>query len=1172
MIGRRHRLAALLWLALLLPGGRAEAGFAEVYQADADLDRMSAADLAVAAVAADPRSADAVAAAGWWLVQLTELPEPERILRAVDGAMDPELGFMLARIEGSLAARPPAGTLATAELAGPFGVHPTLDLDRDVVPSDDELPPLGTGWRGVASPFRLQLTTADGTVEPPEFMTTTGVYLAAWTLALDEDLSGWLAVEAEGGFNMELDGEPVVGLRRCGRIDPAVSWYRITLDRGRHRIRIAMASPVGPQLRVSLFDENGRPVSVAVETGARGPWALSDLERALPPAAAELSGRLAEGGAPPELRLAARLARDRGDPISQYLWLERARDAAPEDPWTRLALARYHVEGSTGEDPAADRRRARQELRWCRDLPAARLVERTVALQERRTDDAERILSELVVEHGNDPRILLLWVREAVRQGWAREAEEGMARLATLLPESRGVAELRLAALGALDRDEERRQLLFKLLENESWEPRLVEELNADCLVDEALTTFENLRERFDDPRLDVSLVRLALGRGDRERARAELDSARGRWGDLRVFDQLKVMVEAHDEEMLRQGLAEAISRDPSDLELRTLSWRLGDEPFFEPFRVNLDEVIRAEESPPSEIDVVLLLDQAVERVFEDGSSLYYYHGVSRAITPVGARQASILQPLSDAYWIRVRVIKPDGRVVIPTDLDMPEGVLELEDVKPGDLVEEEYVARIGAIEAFPNGHLSPYVYRFADVERAFGLSEYQLILPPEIDLKVEGNFEGLEREEWQEDGLRIVRWRAEQMPPIAAEPLSPPNQDLLPWVSYGFGVSWQDVGDVFRDRMLEIMEPSVELERWSEPLMTGGDPLAEVRGLVEAVCDEIEEGRSVLSLSSTAGEHFSRRSGNRLAIVASVLAEAGWDLDLVLARPSPLAGRNLGVPTLDAFSEPILVARRDGREVWIDLEEHRRGVDHIRPILQGGDGLVMPLSRPSEPVTIADPLPRFENPELEHQVKVAAIVDSSGTAQIEFSTAVRGREAERLRQQIEGVPDDRANQVYEQLAANLFPGAVDVRGVLVSDDEGTVVRLELTLPDACEPDRGALVCRSLVMARPLVPAMASLPERAYPLILGLPILRRLELDLTLPEGWVIERPERRLQATWGSVQEQLVLDGNRVQSVLLLDIPARTVSPEEYPEFARFCHAVDELSSRPPRLRPASP
>jgi hypothetical protein len=600
-----------------------------------------------------------------------------------------------------------------------------------------------------------------------------------------------------------------------------------------------------------------------------------------------------------------------------------------------------------------------------------------VALHERRNDDAEQILTELAADHGNDPRVLQLWVREAVRRGWAREAEDGMTRLAALLPLSRSVAELRLAALDALDRHEERQLLLEELLGDEKWEPRLVEELTSGCLIDEAVMTLQRLRDRFDDPRVDVSLIRLALGSGEIDRARSELASARGRWGDLQVLDQLAILVEAHDDSGLEAALGDALDRDPANLQLRTLSWRRGAEPFFESFRVDLDEVLDEERSPTDDIDLVLLLDQAVEELFEDGSSLYYYHGVSRAITPVGARQASLLQPLADAYWLRVRVIKADGRIVVPTDLDTAEGVVELEDVKPGDLVEEEYVARIGPSDTFPGGHLSPYVYRFADVERAFGRSEYQLIVPPGVDLKVEGNFSGLERKEWLDGERRIVRWRAERMPPIAPEPLSPPNQDLLPWVSYGFGVSWQQVGDAFRDRALKVLETTVELRRWGEANLIGGDPLEVVRHLVAAVFDEVEEGRTILSLSSTAGESFSRRSGNRLGIVASVLVQNGWDLSLVLARPSPFAGRNLGVPTLDAFTEPILVARRDDVEVWIDLEEQRRSVDHIRPMLQGGDGLVMPLSRPDDAVTILNPLPSFPNPELEQVVRVAASIEA---------------------------------------------------------------------------------------------------------------------------------------------------------------------------------------------------
>ena len=60
------------------------------------------------------------------------------------------------------------------------------------------------------------------------------------------------------------------------------------------------------------------------------------------------------------------------------------------------------------------------------------------------------------------------------------------------------------------------------------------------------------------------------------------------------------------------------------------------------------------------------------------------------------------------------------------------------QDVEPGDIVEEEYVAWVGPTGASRDGHLPPYIYRFADPDRAFGLSEYVLLVPPEIDAEAE--------------------------------------------------------------------------------------------------------------------------------------------------------------------------------------------------------------------------------------------------------------------------------------------------------------------------------------------------------------------------------------------------------------------------------------------------
>lgn len=1166
------RPAALLASAVLL-AVPAAAGWWEVHQEDQAFQLGEARRLALATVATDPKAVDAVGAGLWWLDSFDYLPDPTEILIFDAGPRDPELGFLMARIEAESHGRAPEGTLIPVEIAGPFGVFGELDLERAVTPTDDLLPPLGTPWTWPWQPYRVVVRSGDGTVSPPETMDVGGVTLAAWTFDVDGSFDGWMVVEAVGGLNLELDGRQVARLRRCGEVDPEVSWFRLALEPGPHRLRIAMGSRERPRVRVSLLDHDGHPVDATVTPGGEGPWAPSTVAAELPPASAGLIARLGEsGGTVAELLLAAELAAGRGDPRAQRSWIVRAHETAPSDPWPRLAAAWFYLGENTGLDAETNARRAREELRHVGPIPAARLADRALAVREQRFEDVERILHEALAVGAADARVRQLWVFEAIRRGWAGEVEDGVEALTSALPESPTVVDLRLEALEALDRWQDRQELLKTVAGADPVRLQWIEELAEGCLAEEAVAALDRLDRWIEDPDMDVAMIRFLIGAGAVDGARDRLDLARGRWGDLPAFDQLRLVAAAAEPEALPGALDEALQRDPSDLQLQTLAWRRGREPFYAPFRVDLDEVLETAGPTAADVDVVLLLDQAVERVFSDGSAMYYYHGVSRAVTPVGARQASRLQQMPDAYLLAVRIIKPDGRVVVPAQMEARNGAMVLGEVAPGDLVEEEYVARVRATGASRRGHMSPYVYRFADEDRDFGLSEYLLLVPPEVDLEVDGNLEGVEREEWSHNGLRAIRWRTEGMPALRSEPFSPPTQELVPWVSYSFGVSWRDVGDTLRDRMLWVLGTSGELLDWGRSLVADPDPNAAVRGLVDALIEEVAPGRRPLDLSRTAAECFSRREGGRLAILAAVLADAGWHVDLVMARPRPLAGKHLSVPTLETFTEPLLRASLGSEVVWVDLAEQARGVGRIQQILQGGDGLVVPLTRPDLAVSLLAELPAFDNPEFRQRVVVEATVASGGDAQVSFEMPLVGQEGARLVEHVRSVPADRAAQSYQQMADNLFPGATEVEGAVATTPDGASLRLKLSLPRACDRLDGRMECRSLVVSRPLVPSLASLPVRRFPLALELPITERVELVLRPPAGWTLDRPARRLETEWGSVNERIEVDGEVHRSVLTLRVPARTVPPEEYPEFARFCHAVDELMSRPPTLRSAGP
>jgi hypothetical protein len=1166
MLRHRGLASAIACGVVLLTATSVEADWWEVYRADSAFDLPMARELALETVVSDPTGADGVAAAGWWLHRMRNLADPEEILAAVPAERDPELGFLLALIEAELNGRAPRGAVIDAELVGPYGVFDALDIERGIAPPDDGLPPPGTGFSEPWKPVRFALSPLDGTLRPPEVLTPRGVFVGLWTVELDQSFDGWMAVQAVGSYNLSLDDREVHRRRDHGRPDAEVGWYRVRLDPGLHRLRAEMAAQRRPELRVVFIGADGQPATFpSAAVGTTGPWAASEIDTENPPAAAALERQLESGGDAPRQLMASALGEYRGDIGRWRRWIETATDAHPDDPWAHLALARFWSLAPVIDDAETIRRRAREQLRAASEIPISLFYEHGLALREQRREDQERILEELVDLHGDDVRVLRRWISEALQRGWVREAENALQRLQAALPGTRHASEVALEVFEALERWQERHQLLRALASTEPVDRRLIGELATGCLVEDALQLVQRLRRRAVEPDLDVELVQLRYTAGDLEGAREDLAAVRARWGDLRVADELSLAVTAHDPEAATRALDEALDRSPSALQLLTLAWRRGRDAFYEPYLRSLDEVMARDDVGADEVDAVLLLDQAVERVFSDGSSLYYYHGVTRAITPVGAQQAARLQQLPNSHRLKVRIHKPDGTIVVPSDIGGNGGFIELGEVEPGDLVEEEYVAAVAPTGASRRGHLPPYIYRFADPDRAFGLSEYYLLVPPEIELLVEGNFEGLERSENIVDGLRVIRWHAEGVPPIPDERFAPPPGELLPWVSYGFGVTWEDVGDAVRDRLLPLFQTTRELDEWSTPLLAVDDPDTALTSLVNAVIDEVESGRGVLDFSNSAGSSFSRRLSNRLGIVAAILLANGWEVDLVMARTRPFAGTHLLVPTFDSFALPVLRVERDGVERWLDLEEERGGIGRIDPFLQGSDGLLVPLSRPNEPVRILPELPTFDNPDLEEKVTVEAVVDADGDARLTVRLPIRGPQAERVIEQIRSVPSERIPLVYQQMAANFVPSAEDVNGRIDRVEGGVDLELDMLAPKVCQVDGDSMECRGLVFTKPLAPVLAALPTRRFPLIMPVPVLQRNELVLEMPDGWSIDVRKRRIETRWGSVIETIEQDGRRHRSVLRLELPAQTVAPEDYVEFTRFCHAVDELNSRPP-------
>lgn len=1151
----------------------------EVRQADAQMDLVQARDKALQVIENDSQSADAVAVASWWLGTLDSLPNPGEILEISTHPTNPELAYVLGLIESDLVAMPPAGVLTNAEISGPWGGFGRLDIERGVVPPDTDLPPLGTAWNGPGTHYRVAIASEDGRIAVPPSMLLGGVVLTAWTIEVTDPIDGYLVVEAHADFNLEVDGAGVDRVRFAGIGDPEVSWYRIQMAAGWHRLRVAMAPQGLASVRLSLFDGDTGPVTLSPvdATGGDHAWAPSTVTPGTPPTTnIDPPGT----GSAQELLCAAAVARLRGDTPLQRILLDQALTVAPDEAMVHLAAGTFFLLEPTGEAPEIAAGRAADHLRQSRILPITGLAERLLATRQNRVEDAERLQEQLIEAHPLDVRVLRLRISQAVHRGWPQEAADALVALESVLGPTESVERLRLQVLEGLEQWSEYQDVLHSLATRAPLRRSQIAQLAEGCSIELAVSMIDKLRLRVKDPDLDADHIRLLLRSERHDEARTALDHALETWGifpDLSGLDLSLILASAHAvtdpppmeaPSELGHSIPQLLARNPTDLDLLTLAWKRGAaEPFWAPYQVQIAEVTDSISVSEESIDVVLLLDQAVERVFSDGSSLYYYHGLSKALTPAGARQASAMERMSGAYQITLAIIKPDGRRVVPAEINPTSRGISLGEVEAGDMIEEEYVAAVPAISPNVPGHLSPYVYRFADSDRAFGLSEYILLHPPEIDLAVEGLFTGLEITSGSHDGLNFRKWRAKDVPATPDEPFSPPIQELLPWVTYGFGTDWKTVGDNLRNRLIPVVRPTPEIRKFADHNLVGVTPTDHVRSLVSAMLDTVEAGNAILDLSVSAGAALSRGQGNRLGVLAALLISADWDVDLVLSRPAPFAGTHLGVPSADAFTLPLLRARRDSTEIWIDLHEETSGVDHISPILQGSDALILPLSDPGSDVTLLSDLPTFPNPNLEDHTVLEAVVQDNGDAEVVFTMWLQDAQATRFAENLRSVPADRRDAVFGRLVSSLFPGAENVRGESLHHEESLEVRFLMDLPGACVETNGILECRGLNSSSALAPVLASLSERRQPLVLQLPVLRREEVTIQPPPGWKTSRSARHLTTSWGRVDETIEDTGKPHRSTLVLEIPAVTVAPENYSEFARFCRAVDELVSRPPRF-----
>ena len=137
---------------------------------------------------------------------------------------------------------------------------------------------------------------------------------------------------------------------------------------------------------------------------------------------------------------------------------------------------------------------------------------------------------------------------------------------------------------------------------------------------------------------------------------------------------------------------------------------------------------------------------------------------------------------------LRLRVIKPDGRVLEPEPVS-GKPTLTLPHLEVGDFIELEHVTPQAGDGAQGREYHGP-LWFFREADKGYWQSEFVVISPADRELQIEAHG-NVPPPQVKPLGTFVERrWRVDLSPPAELEPGSPPITEFLPTVRVGWGVS----------------------------------------------------------------------------------------------------------------------------------------------------------------------------------------------------------------------------------------------------------------------------------------------------------------------------------------------------------------------------------------------
>lgn len=954
-------------------------------------------------------------------------------------------------------------------------------------------------------------------------------YYVATVLVSDAARDVTLKLAFNGPGKVWLDGEYLFDADSRRHELPQPLELPVSLKRGRNVLLVKLSAISSLSIRVR---EMGQPCAgvlaqVPGSADARRPLASGAPRFATAPrerlarVAGYANGSTGRAGGLLHLA-AATLAEAAALRLDAALHAEAASSAAPTEPLIQLDLLRL-LELSPLHTSSS-----RRSLR--RDITSRLLAEHphlfgAVQHQADQLASDEQSVEAVAALHalrkaGYDSwRLCLLLARIYRQEGWQAEYASELRRAYRLAPTSEPVLD-DLATLRGSNSDL-------------AGEVAVLTELLALTPGDrETLWSLMNLHIRAGDNAAALKLARritqqspgdhfarrklaeVLAANGNLKDARAELEaiSATSPHPEEALFEAGRLCLRNGDEAAGTSYLQRVLAIDDGHHAARRQLQRLKGESdeFWLALAMPLEKVwefdVAAEDFPRAAS--VLLLDEMIQVVYADGSSVSYVHTVRKILTQDGVDERG--SDRIPGELLVARTIRPDGTILEP--ITQGGGLVEFPGVEVGCFLETAYVVRA---EGRPSQTLDGDRFYFMDSElnEPFCISRWVVQAPKSVKIdfmlhNMRDGEAGVAISSTGTDTVNTYTFDVRNPRHPEYEVLMPSTLEFIPWVQCIVAHDWRDKGRALADTELPLLRTT--------PLV-----VSTAQTVVGAASTDVDKARAIYewvnARFTTDGDAYNAHqalksmAGNRKQVFMALCSAAGVKLGFALVDASPRYKRaqaddtpraHWAYPRDSDFDRKLCFVRDPlGRRVWIDLDRRLRPFGMLSsrlfeaPFIAWEDGRtelgMLPGGDPEDD--------RFEN---RAQIKLRA----DGSAAVEGTITLHGERSYDEKEAMRTQPYEQQCTALEEEVAGLLPGfEVDecrfpeldnVNRPLVQAFKGTVRKLATTQGDTMTLEL------PIEKLGPLLSILVGHDRREQDIVLDFNLHQHDEIRIAPPEGW----------------------------------------------------------------------